>query len=269
MFAARWNGTTWDQFTRVTDDAVRDIGVQAGYRSNGTPELIWARATEIVGIHGPLTGPVQSFLSLSDTASAEFHSARLVRLPDGMVLTWARAGSVFYSLSNSDASEWTPARMLPYTDAFERSVSSFMAADGRVHVGFLRSTAASDSTLNTGSSMVVRSVDTVSTTTGANIDPTTIEVPNSFVLHDPYPNPFNPTTTIRYELPTESDVRIFVFDVLGRKVADLMEKRQSAGTQSARWDASHVPSGLYICRFEAVGSDGSVFAGSKKIILIK
>lgn len=268
VFAARWNGTTWDSFTRVTNDAVRDIGVQAGYRSNGTPLLIWARTAEMVGIQGSLTSPVQSFLSLRDTASAEYQSAKLIRLPDGMALTWARAGSVFYSLSNSDASEWTPARMLPYTDAFERSVSSFLTADGRLHVGFLRSTVASDSTLHATSTMIVRSVDTVSTTTGA-IDHGSPAVPNQIELSPAFPNPFNPATSIRYALPTSAVVKLEIYDMLGRLVDVVAEGERPAGSHAEVWDGAHMPSGLYLCRLEVRSADGQAFRASQKLMLLK
>jgi len=51
----------------------------------------------------------------------------------------------------------------------------------------------------------------------------------------------HPSTKIGYELPTESEVRIIVFDMLGRKVADLVDGQQGAGTHTAMWDARHVP----------------------------
>jgi hypothetical protein len=68
-----------------------------------------------------------------------------------------------------------------------------------------------------------------------------------------YPNPFNPATRIRYVLGTAAQVRLAVYDVLGRVVARLVEGAQAAGVQEAVFDAAHLPSGVYLYRIEAGG----------------
>ncbi|MFK7844593.1 MAG: spondin domain-containing protein, partial [Rhodothermales bacterium] len=65
---------------------------------------------------------------------------------------------------------------------------------------------------------------------------TTTEVPEGFVLHSNYPNPFNPTTTIRYEIQQGGDVSLAVFNVLGQKVAELITGSQNAGVYEVNWD---------------------------------
>lgn len=81
-----------------------------------------------------------------------------------------------------------------------------------------------------------------------------------------YPNPFNPTTIIRYELSTASDVRLELFDVLGRKVATLVNARQSAGAYHFSLDASRfsLASGVYFYQLRA-----NEFSDTKKMLLLK
>ncbi len=74
--------------------------------------------------------------------------------------------------------------------------------------------------------------------------------PLEIMLHHNYPNPFNPETVIRYELPESSDVRLEVYDLLGRRVDILIDERQQAGTHQVRWDASGMASGVYIYRLK-------------------
>jgi type IX secretion system substrate protein len=82
------------------------------------------------------------------------------------------------------------------------------------------------------------------------VDPET-GLPETFSLGQNYPNPFNPTTSITFDLPAQSDVSISVFDVLGRRVAQLANGVYAAGTHAVTLDASRLQSGLYIYRLDA------------------
>ena len=75
--------------------------------------------------------------------------------------------------------------------------------------------------------------------------------PEAFVLAQNYPNPFNPSTRIAYRLPRASAVTLEVYDVLGRTVATLAEGLRPAGQHTARFDASGLPSGIYLYRLRA------------------
>jgi hypothetical protein len=75
--------------------------------------------------------------------------------------------------------------------------------------------------------------------------------PNSFSLSPAYPNPFNSSTTISYDLPQQSDVVIAIYDLLGRKVETLIAGWQSAGSHSVVWDAKDASSGVYFYHIEA------------------
>jgi len=89
-------------------------------------------------------------------------------------------------------------------------------------------------------------------------------VARGFALHPAYPNPFNPSTTITYDVPEAAEVRLVVFDALGRSVSDLGTRHSAPGTHSVTWDASTHPSGTYFVRIEA-----GAFTQTGKMILTK
>jgi hypothetical protein len=84
---------------------------------------------------------------------------------------------------------------------------------------------------------------------GASAEP----VPGELRLMQNYPNPFNPSTRIAYQLPESGMVSLSVFDVLGREVALLVRKEETAGTHDVEWNASAFSSGVYFCRLAAAG----------------
>jgi hypothetical protein len=87
---------------------------------------------------------------------------------------------------------------------------------------------------------------------------------HDFALHQNYPNPFNATTTIRYDLPKATRVKLEVFNITGQRVALLVDAEQSAGSHDVSWNGQAVSSGVYIYRVEASGS-----ALSRKMLLLK
>jgi hypothetical protein len=80
-----------------------------------------------------------------------------------------------------------------------------------------------------------------------------VDVPLVTELYGNYPNPFNPTTRIQYALPFASHVRLEVFDLMGRRVALLVDGEQRAGSQFVNFDASSLSSGVYVYRLTAAG----------------
>jgi hypothetical protein len=89
-------------------------------------------------------------------------------------------------------------------------------------------------------------------------------VPKEFGLSANYPNPFNPSTEIRFQLPEDSYVTLEVFNSLGQKVAALLDEQYSAGYYSVTWDAKHRPSGAYYYRLQAGN-----YTASKMMMLVK
>jgi len=78
------------------------------------------------------------------------------------------------------------------------------------------------------------------------------EHPGGFALQQNYPNPFNPATTISYTIPVNSHITLRVFDILGREVAVLIDEEKPAGYHKIHFDASHLPSGIYMYRLETL-----------------
>jgi hypothetical protein len=89
-------------------------------------------------------------------------------------------------------------------------------------------------------------------------------IPKEYELSQNYPNPFNPMTKIKYDLPVTSRVTLRVYDILGRVVLTLVNKRQSTGSYQVQWNAVNMPSGIYFYRLQA----GS-FTETKKLLLLK
>jgi hypothetical protein len=89
-------------------------------------------------------------------------------------------------------------------------------------------------------------------------------LPTEFALSQNYPNPFNPLTRIAFALPKASQVRLVIFNILGEKVKILADGYLEAGEYSYEWDASNVPSGIYLYRLTA-----DEFTSSKKMVLMK
>ena len=94
-------------------------------------------------------------------------------------------------------------------------------------------------------------------------------IPVTFALHQNYPNPFNPITTLRYDLPKDSDVRLAIFDMLGNEVNTLVSSNQQSGLKSVKWDATDsggrpVSAGVYLYQIQA-----GEFVQTRKMVLLK
>ncbi|WP_340102449.1 immunoglobulin-like domain-containing protein [Rhodohalobacter sp. 8-1] len=95
-------------------------------------------------------------------------------------------------------------------------------------------------------------------------DGSNMELPTEFGLEQNYPNPFNPVTIIPYMMPEEASVRLSVFNMLGQEVMRLVDGTRKAGRHQAQFDASSLPSGLYIYSITAGN-----FRASKTMVLLK
>jgi hypothetical protein len=89
-------------------------------------------------------------------------------------------------------------------------------------------------------------------------------IPKSFALHQAYPNPFNPTTTIQFDLPEDINVLLEVYDISGRIVEELHSRTMQAGYHSITWNATMYSSGIYFVKLHA----GS-FHHTQKLMLVK
>jgi len=105
-----------------------------------------------------------------------------------------------------------------------------------------------------------------------NLDPVFTDIddeikmgmPSKFRLSQNYPNPFNPVTIINYELPITNDVELSIYNLLGQKVAMLVDEQQRAGSHQVEWEASGFASGVYYYRIES-----GEFQDVRKMILLR
>ncbi len=88
--------------------------------------------------------------------------------------------------------------------------------------------------------------------------------PAVFALEQNYPNPFNPATTIKYSVPQNGEVHLVIYNVLGMKVAELVNETKAAGSYSIHWDAGQASSGIYFYKLTTAGK-----TATKRMTLIK
>ncbi len=89
-------------------------------------------------------------------------------------------------------------------------------------------------------------------------------IPDRYTLLPAYPNPFNPITTLGYEIPEDSHVVLIIYDINGREITKLVDDRQSAGRYSLQWDASSYVSGIYFVRLITEN-----YTAVQKLLLVK
>ncbi len=94
--------------------------------------------------------------------------------------------------------------------------------------------------------------------------PVSLGLPSTFSLYPNFPNPFNSTTTFRYDVKQTGPVTLTIYDLLGQKIATLVNEPHLTGTYSITWNASDLPSGTYLCRMDAPG-----FSYVQKVMLVK
>jgi len=105
--------------------------------------------------------------------------------------------------------------------------------------------------------------------TGPGMSVINVALPVAFNLYNAYPNPFNPVTTLRYDLPENGLVNIIIYDILGRRVKTLISQTQTAGNRSVQWNATNdygkpVSAGVYLYQIRA-----GKHISTKKMLLLK
>jgi hypothetical protein len=94
--------------------------------------------------------------------------------------------------------------------------------------------------------------------------------PTGYRLVSNYPNPFNPSTTLRYEILENAHVQMVVYDIRGARVRELVNDLKSTGVYEVRFDASSLASGIYYVRFVATPANGMLsIVNTQKIVLMK
>ena len=155
--------------------------------------------------------------------------------------------------------------------SFSAPLSSFGGFSGIVYAsGFLNPTAT-----DSGFTLILTTpsgydVELPATETALDlIDDMYVNIPNNFVIYQNYPNPFNPTTLIEYELYSDSEINVAIYDLLGNIIVELYDGYQTAGIKRIKWDAKNssgdsMSAGVYFYKIQ-VGNSSQV----KRMMLLK
>jgi Secretion system C-terminal sorting domain len=103
----------------------------------------------------------------------------------------------------------------------------------------------------------------------SNVVEVEVSLPTEFSLEQNYPNPFNPLTSIQFSLPVDAQVTIGVYNLVGEKVDEVVNKDFSTGSHKVNFNASTLTSGIYFYQIDATGNNGKTFTSVKKMTLLK
>lgn len=267
----------WSGLILEPTDAINGMELQPGDNiliAGGTVEEIrgirFDRSGDLTGLSNPTvsrtTGSGTPFAykelttdAVDDESVAEAHEGMLVRF-NNVVITNPDEGFGEWSFAtrNGDGTNQAPALADDASDALSSSFATSMWAGGEA-VDFIQGIWG-----NSFGNAKLFPEDSTDVGVVTNVATEDADVPSRFVLDQNYPNPFNPQTTIRYEVGAVGQVTLEVFDVLGRRVATLVDGQQTPGAYTVTFDAANLPSGLYLYRLEA-GSK----VHTKKMMLLK
>jgi hypothetical protein len=186
--------------------------------------------------------------------------------PDGLATYYIDTMQVWVCTGQTPASQLTrlgTVHSLPQaTNVWQQVIYNLSTYNGqRVYIGFRYY-------MNTSADGIMVNLDSIMVRNLAGpplgIQNNNSNIPKSFSLHQNYPNPFNPSTTISYDLPKAEYVNLIVYNAIGQEVAVLVNEYKAAGFYSFNFDASNLPSGIYLYRIKA-----GDYTKSEKMSLIK
>jgi hypothetical protein len=189
---------------------------------------------------------------------------------DGVTVAKDAVGTkIALRVSNGSGNEWSVYRTLYAGSAFSAQ-NGFVLHFGLADADTIKSMTVrwpngSQTTIEGG--LILNTSVTISMDNPTGVDIATGDKPQTetgFKLHNCYPNPFNPTTTITYQLPVDAHVTLVVSDIMGREVAMLVNEQEQAGSRSVTFDASKLASGVYFYRLQVRD-----FVETKKLVLMK
>jgi len=261
----------WIYHAPVTSDTLGGVSVNTEWKiSNNywhiTPEMAAMYATCISNGWNPTIATVrtlsESIKSKIDTTKAfynldDFSFTKVPAPFDGTMLWLTKPTSEGGTNGGSSGGTFVPYETYP--------MSYFGAGTSNLNCAYSTSSAAYTGAENSLPAGDLNWFPSKKTDWENNTDVNEFSViPSAFSLEQNYPNPFNPTTKITYSIPKESKVSLEVFNVLGQKVATLVNNSQAAGSYSVNFNASKLSSGLYIYRLVT-----SEFTTSRKMMLMK
>ncbi len=178
---------------------------------------------------------------------------------------YSQAEAAKYIISSSNGIKQVTVNQKNYTDSWV-SLGTYKFDLGKT--GFVR---LGDASSISGQAIIFDAVkwSYVDSTNITSVTESNIKNPN-FELEQNYPNPFNPTTVIKYSLKFDSNVKIVVYNTIGKAVKELVDDSKSAGSYSQIFNGANLSSGVYFYTIEAISLDGeNNFRSTKKMILLK
>jgi hypothetical protein len=180
------------------------------------------------------------------------------------IVRWGGNFATAYRLSvSSDNSNWSVPRAGTSTTGGTSIIDSINQA--AMFVALYLDTRDSSAT-----GFAIHEFEVYGTTNPLSVAPGGTGLPDRFALMQNYPNPFNPSTTIAFALPVQSRVAISIYNVIGQRVAELVNGELDAGYHSVVWNAA-AASGVYFCRMEAASTvaPGRQFQQTMKVIVLR
>lgn len=206
----------------------------------------------------------------------KYHWSKVGDFPD-----WRIPSPVTYDASAQPVLKWPPNLNLTYTNTFLQKAgtdglplgdlnwfpthkTTYLANKAQYYAALQDSTSKAKWLYVPGDS-----ASAIFTPTMVSVKQNNSVIPEEYFLSNNYPNPFNPSTTIKFGLPQQSNVTLSVFNILGQKVYEITAKQLASGEHSFDFNAAKLSSGIYIYRIHAVGNNGKDFVASKRMMLLK
>jgi len=284
------NGLTWlANPIYVTDQPGGwDYGIDGIYRANGLPATFCDVST------GPYRGNI--YINWVDEAGYKDHDVKLIKSTNGglnwsspkrvnndsagkeQFFTWMTIDQttgylyfVFYDRRNY--TDWnTDVYMARSTDGgetftnFKVSSTPFLPQGGTFFGDYNGITAHGGKVRPIWTRLAANSLSiwTAIVDFPTGVENTTVNTPSRYSLEQNFPNPFNPVTMIKYNIPKSSNVTMKVYDIIGNEVSTLVNSKQEAGTYEIGWDGSQNSSGVYFYKISA-----GEFTQTKTMMLVK
>jgi hypothetical protein len=245
----------YNQYARVAMDAQGNyVVVWIDTRANSTGDLYAQR----FDAQGNKIG-VNFKLTKSNSRLHEYPPGISMKSDGSFVMTWAdsvkQAGQNWSIKTRFFGSAGQPlSDVVEVTNAPSLEPDVKIGTNGAVYYAWL------DGRENINTGRIYSKVYAAFPTTGV----TDQSGPIVFHLEQNFPNPFNPSTTIKYHISTQGHVLLKLTDILGRDIATLVNEPKAPGLYSVQWNAVQAPSGLYLCRLEAGGN-----IATRKMLLLK
>jgi len=236
-----------------------NLNIPAGKLSNSTNYYWRVAATNLAGV-GPWSS-TRNFTTVNATPIAPalvtpLNNTQGVSLTP--LLNWdtVSSASTFRVRLSSDSSFVTT-----LIDSAGLNVTQFQVPQGKLQLGvkYYWRVSASNSCVTSVWSQTWNF--SVVLTTAGNYES---EIPKVFKLYENYPNPFNPVTRIKFDLPDNSSVKLFIYDVTGKLVTELLNTQLTAGSYNVTWNATDVSSGIYMVRIQT-----EKYTDVKRMIFLK